>query len=342
VLSELGLAPGDLLVYYAKATDRRPGALPALSDSYVIEVGKPQEAVSGGFALPPDRDREGLSLSALILKTERLDARRGAMPSAAFAEASRGLAIEQRMVRTEVLFLMGEHGHVEDEEAEAEHSSEIQEGRLENRGQAELLAATRLMTSAESYLTVADTRAALTDQRRALAALQRVLSRQRYFLKTMPVRSRIDPSRRLTGDLSDARSWERPPAAKTDSPDRGTLEAQRAVLEDLARVSGSRRGDSPDLAAIGSRLLALDPASTGLQEAAAELVRASSPGKQGDLARDKAVDAATKAVLAMSAQAPASTAVSASRARAALHGALADALDTPPPGGRGFSPAIKR
>jgi hypothetical protein len=350
VLSELGLAPGDLLVYYAKAADGRPGAPPALSDSYVIEVGKPQEAVSGGFALPPDQDREGLSLSALIQKTERLDARREAMAPAAFAEAARGLAIEQRMVRTEVLFLMGEHGHVEDEEAEAAHSSEIQEGRLENRGQTELMAATRLMTSAESHLTVADTRAALTDQRRALAALQRVLSRQRYFLKTMPVRSRIDPSRRLSGDLSDARSWERAPgsSAKAETPDGGALDAQRAVLEDLARASRSGRGDSPDLAAIGSRLLALDPGSTSVQDAAAGLVRASSPGTRRDLERDKAIDAATKAVLAMSRQAPASGAVSASRARAALHGALVDALDTPggrgsaSPGGRGVSPAIKR
>jgi hypothetical protein len=242
VLSELGLAAGDLLVYYAKATDRRPGAPPALSDSYVIEVGKPQEAVSGGFALPPDRDREGLSLSALILKTERLDARRGAMTSAAFAEASRGLAIEQRMVRTEVLFLMGEHGHVEDEEAEAEHSSEIQEGRLENRGQTELLAATRLMTTAESHLTAADTRAALTDQRRALAALQRVLSRQRYFLKTR--QGRHSRPRRARGAARRARgsgARVRQPPSRLAGSGRHRLPAARPRSR-IHQPAGSRRG----------------------------------------------------------------------------------------------------
>lgn len=333
VLSDLGLAPGDLLVYYARAADRRPGAPPAVSDSYVIEIGQPQQAVSGGFAVPMEEDRQGLSLSALIQKTVRLDAKRGSMEPAAFAEAAGGLAVEQRMVRNEVVFLMGAHGHVEDEEAEAEHSSEIQEGRLENRGQAELLAATRLMTTAERHLTAADTRAALVDQRRALAALQRALSRQRYFLRTIAERSRIDPSRRLSGNLADARSWER-----TDSKRGGSgtdanagREAQRAVLEELARAARGANDASTDLAATAARVLALDPASAPLQDAAAALVRLSAPAAAGSRDRQAAIESAARAVLAMSPASPASEAVSTSRARAAMQGALADVLE---PGGR--------
>ena len=236
-----------------------------MSDSYVIEVGKAQEATSSGFAVPPETDREGLSLSALIQKTERLDARRTSMPDTDFAEAARGLAIEQRMVRTEVLFLMGAHGHVGDEEAEAAHSHEIQEGRLENFGQDALRVATQLMTTAERSLVAADTRAALVDQRRALAALQRALSRQRYFLRTLAMRSRIDPSRRLAGDsVGGERSWRRGASRRLDEH---KVDDARAILAALAAAA-------PNLATVAERLLAIDPASTALQDATRVLLQA--------------------------------------------------------------------
>jgi hypothetical protein len=146
-LASLDLQDGDLLVYYASAADRRPGAERAVSDSYVIEVGKPKTAIAGGFAVPLEEDRAAISLSALIAKTERTHAAKPRLSAEAFTNQTAGLAVEQRMVRSETLFLMGAHGEVADEEEEAEHSNEIQEGRLENRGQADLREATRLMSA---------------------------------------------------------------------------------------------------------------------------------------------------------------------------------------------------
>ena len=316
-LAALGLEAGDILVYHARATDRRPGAPPAVSDSYVIEVGKPQEATSGGFAVPPEADREGLSLSALIQKTERLDARRTSMPDTDFAEAARGLAIEQRMVRTEVLFLMGAHGHVGDEEAEAAHSHEIQEGRLENFGQDALRVATQLMATAERSLVAADTRAALVDQRRALAALQRALSRQRYFLRTLATRSRIDPSRRLAGDLSEARSWRRGTPRRLNEH---KVDDARAILAALAAAA-------PNLATVAERLLAIDPASTALQDATRVLLQAAGTPDPGSPARQHAISVATQAVLTLMREVPAPSDVPGSPTRSAVQGAWIDALE---------------
>ena len=104
------------------------------------------------------------------------------------------------MIRAEVVFLSG--GEIQDELEEAEQSHELQEGRLENAGRAEMLKAINEMSRAEALLNGEDTARALVSERAALAALQRAFDRQRYFLRTMAERSRIDPARRLTGDAT--------------------------------------------------------------------------------------------------------------------------------------------
>jgi hypothetical protein len=328
-LKQLELAEGDLLVYYAVAHDARAAdAGRAVSDSFVIEIGKAGTAIAGGFAIPPDEERFAISLNALIQKTEKLHAKREAMPFPEFESATQLLAVEQRMVRSEFLFSMGSHGHVEDEVEEAEHSDEVQAGRLENRGQAELTAATRLMTLAERHLTATDTGEALKAQRGALAAVQRALSRHRYFLRTMPTRGEIDLSRRLTGDLSTAASARWP--ANQQTPDT-RLARVRALLADLASLAGAleaeaqsgktngastRSASSPSArnstardvrpaadgrtgvtadgalasraAAAAARVLALDPTSESLQGASAALTQASQT-----LAKRKAADSST-------------------------------------------------
>ena len=207
-----------------------------MSDSFVIEIGKAGIAIAGGFAIPPEEERFAISLSALIQKTEKLHAKRDTMPFAEFESATQLLAVEQRMVRNEFLFSMGSHGHVADEVEEAESSDEVQAGRLENRGQAELTAATRLMTLSERHLIATDTGEALKAMRGALAAVQKALSRHRYFLRTMPIRGEIDLSRRLTGDLSTAASARWP--ANDQTPD-ARLARVRAILADLASLAGA-------------------------------------------------------------------------------------------------------
>ena len=103
-------------------------------------------------------------------------------------------------MRANFVFLMG--GQVEDEEAEAEHSHEIQEGRLENTARREIVDAIQHMGKVEIGLAAINTTAALPPARAAVEALQRAFGRNRYILRTLPVRSRVDPSRRLTGETA--------------------------------------------------------------------------------------------------------------------------------------------
>ena len=236
-LASLDLKDGDLLVYYASATDGRPGGERAVSDSYVIEIGKPNAAIAGGFAVPLEEDKAAISLSALIVKTQRTHNAKPRLSADTYAQQTAGLAVEQRMVRSETLFLMGAHGEVENEEAEAEHRTRFRR-EAQNRGQADLREAARLMAWPSSLLS-ADTGAALVSQRAALAAMQRALSKQRYFLRTLPVRSQIDLTRRLSGDLDEARSWKRDPLdlARDARP-----AAARRLLGDIGTWADSATG----------------------------------------------------------------------------------------------------
>ena len=200
-----------------------------MSESFLIEIGKASGVASTGFALPDDRERQGLSQQMVIVKTERLHAQRSALTADAFAEQAKLLGIEQRMVRSEFVFMTG--GEVEDEVEEAGAAHELTEGRLENRGQSELLAAVREMSRAEARLNAADTAAALTFERAALRALQRAFDRRRYLLRTTPERARIDLERRLHGDLSAARSSTREGREVSQDP---VVNRARAAMASLA------------------------------------------------------------------------------------------------------------
>jgi hypothetical protein len=139
------------------------------------------------------------------------------------------LAVEQRMLRAEFIFMTG--GEVVDEVEEAEHSDDLAQGRLENQGQIELLNAMREMSRAETRLNGADTAQALVFERAALAALQKAFDRRRYFLRTLPERARIDQTRRFSGDVSAARP-RRPDAASPASDP--TAVVLRDALKSLA------------------------------------------------------------------------------------------------------------
>jgi hypothetical protein len=263
-LATLNLQDGDTLVYRAVARDRKPGADPALSDSFLIEVGRLAGVASTGFALPEERDRQAISQQMLIIKTERLQADRPKLSPDAFVEQARLLAIEQRMVKAEFEFMTG--GVVEDELEEAAHSHELAEGRFENTGQLELIAAIREMSRAEARLNSADVGAALVNERAALRALQRAFDRRRYLLRTLPERARIDLSRRLSGELATARSSS---TAGGDTPPHPFLARARDVLRALDEATTPINGP-----ALASRILALDPASEALQQAALQLAGA--------------------------------------------------------------------
>ena len=265
-LESLSLADGDSLVYRAVATDGKPGADPSMSDSFLLEIGRLAGVSSTGFALPEERDRQAISQQMLIIKTERLHRARDRMAREDVEAQARLLAIEQRMVKAEFVFMTG--GEVADEVAEAEHAHELAEGRLENAAQQELLTAIREMSRAEARLNAADTAEALTFERAALRALQRAFDRRRYLLRTLPERTRIDLTRRLSGDRSAAAS-----PGRTAGDARGDAAAAkvREVMAAIRIAVASRQGLDATLA---SHVLNVDPASEALQGVAVTLAGA--------------------------------------------------------------------
>jgi hypothetical protein len=272
-LTRLGLQPGDSLVYRVVAKDRRPGdAGFAASDTYFIEVAGPGQVALAGFELPPDKERYALSQQMIVLKIQRLLARERSVPRETVEQEAGTIGAEQRAVRANFIFLMG--GQVEDEEEEAEHSHEIQEGRLENSARREINVAIKYMSHVEQELAAAATGAALPPARAAADALQRAFGRNRYILRTLPVRSRIDPSRRLSGDLAEAADWRRDLHAAAVEPQ--TREA-RAILAQLLELTssanaGGARDSAASVATLAERALAVNPASSEWQEISRRLL----------------------------------------------------------------------
>ncbi len=270
-LASLKLGPGDSLVYRAVARDGRSGdAGTASSDTFFIEIAGPGQVPLEGVEMPPELERYAMSQQMIVLKLERLRAREPKMNRDAVVEEAASLAAEQRTVRANFIFLLG--GHVEDEFEEAEQSHEIQEGRLENNARRDINAAISQMTRAEQGLTAVNTAAALPPARAAVESLQRAFGRSRYLLRSLAVRSRLDPSRRLTGDLEEAGDWRR---TAEQAPAREG-EAVRRLLNDLLALSAVLRdGEGPDagqLATLAEAALAIDPASPVWAQIARDLL----------------------------------------------------------------------
>jgi hypothetical protein len=271
-LARLAVGPGDALVYRVVARDARPGDVGlASSETFFVEVAGPGQVAVEGFELPPDRERYALSQQMIVLKIQRLRARERGLTRDGLTEATAGIAAEQRAVRSNFIFLLG--GHVEDELEEAEHSHEIQEGRLENTARREINQAIQHMSRAEQALVAIRTADALTEARLAVQALQRAFGRNRYILRTLPVRSRLDPSRRLTGDLAAAAGWTRNPAEA--SPDPRSHAARRTLATLLAIAPSIRRGDPAardSLARLAEDALRAGPAESSWQDIFAALL----------------------------------------------------------------------
>lgn len=248
-IGRLDLQRGESVVYRAAVRDNRPGAEWVMSDSYVIDIGTPFDASGAGAALPEEDRRYAISQQMVIVKTERLQAQQATLSAAAGLEQSQLLAAEQRRVRAEVVFLSG--GDVADETEEAEHSHELQEGRLENAGRAEMVRAMTEMSRAESALTAGDLRAALRFERAALGALQRAFDRRRYFLRTPKERTRIDQSRRLTGD--------RRGVTGLTVAAGGDTRPEASALDAVARATAAVRTSDRPTAALVAQLMALGP-----------------------------------------------------------------------------------
>lgn len=273
-LAPLGLEAGESLVYRVVARDDAPGAPPGESESYTVDIGAAFETSGAGAALADEDRRYAISQQMVIVHTERAVAAQRADSADAWLTRTQGIAAEQRMVRAEVVFLGG--GEVEDEVEEAAHGDELQEGRLENRGRAEMLRALGEMSRAEARLVAGDARGALVFERRALTALLAAFDRRRYFLRTVPERSRIDLTRRLSGDRRLAA-----PALRARPERADALASERALLLELAAVDPTR----PVPAALAARVAALGSGTPPWPALAGRLVAATDATARREVVR---------------------------------------------------------
>ena len=263
-LADLQLAPGDSIVYYGVARDGRAGAgALGSSDTFFIEIAGPGQVPLDAVGMAPDEDRYALSQQMIVVKIQRLQSKQTSLTRDQTFEEAAMIAAEQRSVRANFIFLLG--GHVEDEEVEAEQSSEITEGRLINNARRDINAAVRDMTRAEQGLAAIDLKAALAAARDAVNSLQRAFGRNRYFLRTLSARSRIDPSRRLSGRLDAASGWNRNP---TD-PAGGAARPARTLAGELTELSNAvarkAGADRSIVERLAERALAIDPSSSTWQ-----------------------------------------------------------------------------
>jgi hypothetical protein len=328
-LRTLGLEPGDALVYRVVARDGRPGeAGLASSDTYFIEIAGPGQVALEGFEMPPDRERYALSQQMIVLKIQRLRMRERGLPRGTLQDETGAIAAEQRAVRANFVFLMG--GHVEDEFEEAEHSNEIQEGRLENTARREMARAVGHMSYAEQGLAAVNTAEALRQARLAVEALQRAFGRNRYILRTLPVRSRIDPSRRLSGKLDeafDSRRDVRPVPPPADATAVRDLLAELLTVAPSLRLAEQQAANAETLGRLAERALAAGPGDAEWQQIAARILKLRDAVAAGRADLDPALRAVLVPVVKL-AQARTSTVRAARGATGGLRSAWAAEMRT--------------
>ena len=289
-LTTLRLGPGDSIVYRAVARDHRPGSAGvAASETYFVEIAGPGQVALEGVDMPPELERYAMSQQMIVLKIERLLARAPKIPREGVVEESAGIAAEQRTVRANFVFLLG--GHVEDEEVEAEQSHEIQEGRLENTARKDINTAISHMTRAEQGLTAVNLAGALPPARSAVEALQRAFGKSRYLLRSLAVRSRLDPSRRLTGNLAEAGNWQR----ASSQPDARNGEAARTLLDRLietaAALRSGQRVEPGTLQSLAEAALGIDSTAAVWRDVAARVSKATDARELQEVIAKVAVEA---------------------------------------------------
>jgi hypothetical protein len=222
-------------------------------------------------------------------------------------------------------------GEIEDEDVEAAQSTELQEGRLQNRGQRDVRAATIAMSQAQKLLTAADTADALVAERAAVVALQRAFSRDRYILRALATHTPLDPTRRLTGNMTGAADWRR---TLPETPANRSIARLEDLLSGLADLSRDAGVDAGSVAPFRSRArvlaeeaIRIDAQSAALRQAATELQRAADAGDRS--ARLRAIGAAAAAAATEARHAHAGATTMIPTIAPALTGAFSDVVSRP-------------
>lgn len=306
-LASLQLDAGDMVVYRAAAVDKRPGAPVAESDSYIAEIRQVGSDAAAGFAIDPDQDKYALSQQMIIVKTEKLIAKRASLTSEAFAAEASDIAVEQRRVRAEFVFMMG--GELADEpapdadmstlneETEAEGEADILDGRGANRGRLALVRAVRAMSAVVTFLNQADVASALPPAKTALKELEQAFSHTRIILRALTQAERLDLTRRMTGELLEAGRDVRPVPVPEGS---ARIIALRSVLSAVAEMLGAT-SPMPDASArssaLAERVLRVDASAKALQGIAANLNEAAAAfGKSQTETARRALETASVAL----------------------------------------------
>ncbi|MEP6765245.1 MAG: hypothetical protein ABJB66_13080 [Gemmatimonadaceae bacterium] len=337
-LRSLQLASGDMVVYRAVATDKRPGAPATESDSYIAEIRLGDGDAAAGFAVDPEQERYALSQQMIIVKTERLLAKKSTLSTQAFADEANDIAVEQRRVRAEFVFMMGgELADIPDpqedmttlhEESEAESESDILDGRGANTGRLALVRAVRAMSGAAQLLNTAVVPEALSREKIALTQLERAFSHTRILLRALTQAEKLDLSRRMTGPLVDVGRDQHPIPHGEVSARVVALRGALAGIAELLAVNTGRTDASARASELAERVLRVDPSAKPLQAIATQLNEAAAHfGKlQTDNARHSLELAAVSLTSTLRAEIIAAPQQSRSFDGDRLDGAIADAL----------------
>jgi hypothetical protein len=334
-LNGLDLEPGDIVIYRGVATDAQPQAPVSESDAFMIEIAAPGALPGEGFAIDDRLDKYAISQQMVIVKTEKLIASRSKLPADDFAREVQGVAAEQRQVRAEFMFMMG--GELADagldvttlsEEVEAASEEDLAAGRLANQGRADLLRAIRSMSRAASQLADLAVTDALPHEKEALTYLQRAFSRNRYILRMLAERERLDDSRRLTGTLAGLGRLSQ--AAPSPAPLPRTVALRRAI-SDLAALASPDRSAADvanALTALAERVLAIDPGSEPVRHVTGSMAEAGRrPGALSNAGRSAVLfPIALELSAIVQAELPADSSRVSQPALDALAGALAASL----------------
>ncbi|MBC8085921.1 MAG: hypothetical protein H7Z40_01550, partial [Phycisphaerae bacterium] len=328
----------DMVVYRAVATDKRPGAPLAESDSYIAEIRAIGSEAVAGFAIDPDEERYALSQQMIILKTERLIAKRATIAPEEFANQASEIAVEQRRVRAEFVFMMG--GELADEPApdadmtmldeheEAEAEGDILDGRGANLGRIALVRAVRAMSNASTLLIEANVAEALARERIALRELERAFSHTRIILRALNQQERLDMTRRMTGPLLEAGRNVYPVPMAVSTQRMISLRKALAAIAELMNANESPSELSARGSALAETVLRIDASSKPLQEISARLTDAAAAfGKSRAADAARALEASAVSLTAViRGEVITSPAESRSFGAERLSGAFSDAL----------------
>jgi hypothetical protein len=290
-LQRLDMQPGDTLVFWVEARDRR---LPATNNigrsaSLAIAVAAPELAkLNLSDLMPNEIGRFLLSERQIIIHTEKLHGERARLAPAELKNRANGIAAEQRDFKNSFNDYIKIEGEAEVEDAGTGSNAPTIEERVRaaedertaphmhgipeppsgsSTSVKELTYAIRAMWDAEDALTNADTAQALKSEQEALTHLKRAQTAVRYIPPILPQSKPIDLKRRYAGELAEIKTrlekLARREETKESAPVRATLADTYAALNDLQETLGVSTNARPG---------ALGRASERVRQAADRLV----------------------------------------------------------------------